>query len=78
MNDRTEQLRKIKDEIVNAKNSPLYNFRIKNKFLPVIGEGNHYTEIMFIGEAPGWHEDQQGRPFVGPAGKFLDERLWRG
>jgi len=36
MNNRTEQLRKIKDEIVNAKNSPLYNFRIKNKFFPVI------------------------------------------
>jgi DNA polymerase len=30
---------------------------------------------MFIGEAPGWHEDQLGRPFVGPAGKFLDELL---
>jgi DNA polymerase len=30
---------------------------------------------MFIGEAPGWHEDQQGRPFVGPAGKFLDQLL---
>jgi DNA polymerase len=30
---------------------------------------------MFIGEAPGWHEDQQGRPFVGPAGQFLDELL---
>ena len=31
--------------------------------------------IMFIGEAPGWHENQQGRPFVGPAGQFLDELL---
>jgi DNA polymerase len=30
---------------------------------------------MFIGEAPGWHEDQQGRPFVGPAGQFLDQLL---
>ncbi len=30
---------------------------------------------MFIGEAPGWHEDQQGRPFVGAAGKFLNELL---
>jgi len=30
---------------------------------------------MFIGEAPGWHEDQQGRPFVGPAGLYLDELL---
>jgi DNA polymerase len=30
---------------------------------------------MFVGEAPGWHEDQQGRPFVGPAGKFLEQLL---
>jgi len=30
---------------------------------------------MFIGEAPGWHEDQQGRPFVGPAGLFLEQLL---
>jgi DNA polymerase len=30
---------------------------------------------MFIGEAPGWNEDQQGRPFVGPAGRFLDQLL---
>jgi DNA polymerase len=41
----------------------------------VPGEGSENAEIMFIGEAPGWHEDQQGRPFVGPAGKFLDELL---
>lgn len=41
----------------------------------VPGAGLETAEIMFIGEAPGWHEDQQGRPFVGPAGKFLDELL---
>jgi uracil-DNA glycosylase family 4 len=41
----------------------------------VTGEGVEDAAIMFIGEAPGWHEDQQGRPFVGPAGKFLDELL---
>jgi uracil-DNA glycosylase family 4 len=41
----------------------------------VPGEGVEDADIMFIGEAPGWHEDQQGRPFVGPAGKFLDELL---
>ena len=75
MNNRTEQLRKIKDEIVNAKNSPLYNFRIKNKFLPVIGEGNHYAKIMFIGEAPGKNEALTGRPFCGAAGHVLDELL---
>ncbi len=42
---------------------------------PVLGEGNPNAEIMFIGEAPGEQEDRQGRPFVGPAGKFLDELL---
>lgn len=41
----------------------------------VPGEGREDADIMFIGEAPGWHEDQQGRPFVGPAGQFLDELL---
>jgi DNA polymerase len=41
----------------------------------VPGEGAEDAEIVFIGEAPGWHEDQQGRPFVGPAGKFLEELL---
>ena len=41
----------------------------------VPGEGAEDADIMFIGEAPGWHEDQQGRPFVGPAGQFLDQLL---
>lgn len=42
---------------------------------PVLGEGNPHAEVMFIGEAPGEQEDKLGRPFVGPAGKFLDELL---
>ena len=42
---------------------------------PVLGEGNPHAEVMFIGEAPGQKEDEQGRPFVGPAGQFLDELL---
>lgn len=42
---------------------------------PVFGEGNPEAQIMFIGEAPGEQENRQGRPFVGPAGKFLDELL---
>jgi len=41
----------------------------------VPGEGSEDADVLFIGEAPGWHEDQQGRPFVGPAGGFLDELL---
>lgn len=42
---------------------------------PVLGEGNSHADIMFIGEAPGQREDELGRPFVGPAGKLLDELL---
>ena len=41
----------------------------------VPGEGPPDAEIMFIGEGPGFHEDRQGRPFVGPAGKFLNALL---
>ena len=41
----------------------------------VPGEGPEDASIMFIGEAPGWHEDQQGRPFVGAAGQFLESLL---
>jgi uracil-DNA glycosylase family 4 len=41
----------------------------------VFGEGDPGAELMFVGEAPGYHEDQQGRPFVGAAGKLLEELL---
>ena len=41
----------------------------------VPGEGASNARVIFIGEAPGYQEDQQGRPFVGPAGRFLDELL---
>lgn len=41
----------------------------------VPGEGNPDARIMLIGEAPGWHEDRQGKPFVGNSGKFLNELL---
>jgi uracil-DNA glycosylase family 4 len=41
----------------------------------VPGEGPDDADILFIGEAPGFHEDQQGRPFVGAAGRFLEELL---
>ncbi len=48
---------------------------LAEKSRPVLGEGNPKAEIMFIGEAPGQREDEVGRPFVGPAGQFLDELL---
>jgi DNA polymerase len=41
----------------------------------VPGEGNPHAEVMLIGEAPGFNEDRLGRPFVGPAGSFLNELL---
>ena len=41
----------------------------------VPGEGPPKARVMLIGEGPGWHEDKQGRPFVGNAGKFLNELL---
>jgi len=47
----------------------------KHRTKVVPGEGAEDASILFIGEAPGWHEDQQGRPFVGPAGLYLDKLL---
>jgi len=47
----------------------------KHRTRAVPGEGPENATLLFIGEAPGWHEDQQGRPFVGPAGKYLEELL---
>ncbi len=41
----------------------------------VPGEGDSSAELMFIGEGPGFHEDRQGRPFVGPAGQLLEGLL---
>ena len=47
----------------------------KSRTHAVPGEGPADARIMFIGEGPGYQEDRQGRPFVGPAGRFLEELL---
>ncbi len=47
----------------------------KHRTHVVFGEGYPFADIMFIGEGPGYHEDIQGRPFVGRAGKLLDKIL---
>jgi len=73
--NRTELLKKIRDEVWDLKQSPLYQFRIQNNYFPVLGEGSHHARIMFIGEAPGRNEAEKGRPFCGAAGKILDELL---
>lgn len=65
------ELEKLNQEIRDCQRCDLYQSRAN----AVPGEGPEDAEIMFVGEAPGWHENRQGRPFVGPAGKFLEELL---
>ena len=65
------ELEALSAEISRCTRCPLHRGRTK----AVPGEGPEDAEIMFIGEAPGFHEDQQGRPFVGAAGRFLEELL---
>jgi uracil-DNA glycosylase family 4 len=66
-----EALAQITNEVTKCKKCTLFHSR-KNS---VPGEGPANAEIMFIGEGPGFHENEQGRPFVGAAGQFLDELL---
>lgn len=71
---KTDELKKIKESVVNI-SGDLADLRRKEKYFPVIGEGSHDASIVFVGEAPGENEAKTGRPFVGRAGKFLDELL---
>ncbi|MBI4193071.1 MAG: uracil-DNA glycosylase [Candidatus Colwellbacteria bacterium] len=68
-------LRQIRDEVLNLAASPLRAERVRNGVFPVIGEGSHKAELMFVGEAPGRNEAATGRPFCGAAGKVLDGLL---
>lgn len=70
-----DEMKKIKDEVLDLKKSPLYAYRTENNYFPVIGEGSNDAKIMFVGEAPGKNEAKTGRPFCGAAGKILDELL---
>ena len=71
LEEKDKKLEEIKEEVLLCQKCPLYATR----HLPVIGEGSHNADIMFIGEAPGAHEDQTGHPFWGAAGKILDNLL---
>ena len=53
MSERSEALKKVRDEVMALKGSSLYEYRVANKYFPVIGEGSHSASIMFVGEAPG-------------------------
>mgnify|MGYP000088291550 CR=1 FL=1 len=67
VSEKEKLLRDIAERVATCKRCPLWRHR-RN---PVPGEGNPNARIMFIGEAPGYQEDLQGRPFVGAAGKLL-------
>ena len=64
-------LEEIAQLVSGCTDCPLSNSR--NHAVP--GEGPADAQIVFIGEGPGFHEDRQGRPFVGPAGRFLEDLL---
>jgi uracil-DNA glycosylase family 4 len=66
-----EALAKLAKQIVVCTKCELH--RSRKKAVP--GEGPTHAEIMLIGEGPGFHENEQGRPFVGASGKFLDQLL---
>ena len=66
-----EEIRQLKQDVTICKKCELGKTR-KN---PVIGSGSIRAQVMFIGEAPGYNEDLQGRPFVGKAGNILSELL---
>jgi uracil-DNA glycosylase family 4 len=66
-----DSLDQVAEEVAACIKCPLHETRSHS----VPGEGPVNAQIMFIGEGPGFHEDQSGRPFVGAAGNFLNELL---
>lgn len=70
--DKQRQLDRIKADILEKNICPDLAKQATNL---VMGDGNLDADIVFIGEAPGKNEDEQGLPFVGAAGKFLNEML---
>ncbi len=65
------EIKQIEQDITNCRKCELWKTRTN----PVVGEGAIDAHVMFIGEAPGYNEDIQGRPFAGRAGKVFDELL---
>lgn len=66
-----ELMRKLEERIRKCRKCPLGNLRTN----AVPGAGSYDAKVMFVGEAPGYWEDQKGLPFVGKAGKVLNELL---
>ena len=71
-NDKAHAMRALEEEIIAQDVTPQLAAQAQRL---VTGDGNLNADIVFIGEAPGKKEDEQGIPFVGAAGKFLNEML---
>ena len=69
--EHVDELQTYSDEVAGCVRCRLSRGRTQ----VVFGAGNPHAELMFVGEAPGFHEDKQGLPFVGQAGKLLDKLL---
>jgi DNA polymerase len=67
----SDSIEKIHAEVISCKSCEL----CENRTNAVPGDGDSKASIMFIGEAPGRNEDEKGKPFVGMAGKILEETL---
>lgn len=72
LTEKGDRLEQIKADIIKNKICPDLAITATNL---VMGDGHANAELVFIGEAPGKNEDLQGKPFVGAAGKFLEEML---
>ena len=68
---RANELAALEQQVARCTRCRLHQTRTQ----AVFGVGNPNAELMFVGEAPGFHEDKQGEPFVGQAGKLLDRLL---
>jgi uracil-DNA glycosylase len=68
---RASALDALREEVASCTRCPLYSTRTQSVF----GAGHPDADLLFVGEAPGYHEDQQGVPFVGQAGKLLEQLL---
>lgn len=67
--DKEQALQKLREDILSDTSLPLRDANL------VFGEGDPDCAVLFIGEAPGFHEDRLGRPFVGRGGQLLDELI---
>jgi uracil-DNA glycosylase len=67
----SNEMQTLAEHIINCKRCELYKTRINS----VVGEGSDNADLLFIGEAPGSNEDKQGRPFVGRAGRILEDLI---